>query len=94
MNKIKYHEHQWAICVDLKMVNLLLGQQGSYTKYPCFLCLWNRRSKQTHWIRKEWPVRSQLIVGERNVLHKQNHITSAAHKTWVNEAIHESSLQG
>ena len=58
MKKIKYYEHQWMICVDLKMVNFLLGQQGGYTKYPCFLCLWNSRSKQTHWIRKEWSVRS------------------------------------
>jgi len=70
MKKIKYHEHQWVIDVYLKMVNFLLGQHGGYAKYPCFLCLWDSRSKQTHWIRKEWPVRSELIVGERNVLHK------------------------
>jgi len=56
MKKIKYmyHEHQWVICLDLKMVNFLLSQQGDYTKYPCFLCLRDRRSKQAHWIRKEW----------------------------------------
>ena len=37
MNKIKYDEHKWVICVDLKMVNFLVGQQGGYTKYPCFM---------------------------------------------------------
>ena len=36
---IKYDEHKWIICVDLKMVNFLLGQQGGYTKFPCYLCL-------------------------------------------------------
>ena len=37
LNKLGYSEHNWAICVDFKMVNFL-GQQGGYTKYPCFLC--------------------------------------------------------
>ena len=36
---LKYDDHNWIICVHLKMVNFLLGQQGGYTKYPCFLCL-------------------------------------------------------
>ena len=26
MDLLKYHEHNWIICVDLKMVNFLLGQ--------------------------------------------------------------------
>jgi hypothetical protein len=37
--KIKYEEHQWGICVGLKMVHFLLGQQNSDPKYSCFLCL-------------------------------------------------------
>ncbi|KAI6648298.1 hypothetical protein LOD99_12107 [Oopsacas minuta] len=36
---IKYSAHDWVICVDLKMVNFLLGQQSGFTKYLCFLCL-------------------------------------------------------
>ena len=39
LHKLCYNEHKWAICVDLKMVNILLGQQAGYVKYPCFLCL-------------------------------------------------------
>ena len=27
LQRICYEEHQWSICVDLKMVNFLLGQQ-------------------------------------------------------------------
>ena len=33
LQHIKYNDHQWVICADLKMVNFLLGQQSSYTKY-------------------------------------------------------------
>ena len=38
LQHIKYNNHQWVICVDLKMVNFLLGQQSGCTKYPYFLC--------------------------------------------------------
>lgn len=39
MDKIKFHEHQWVICVDLKMVSFLLGQQwGSACPSTCWNC--------------------------------------------------------
>ena len=28
LQKLHYYEHNWAICVDFKMINFLLGQQG------------------------------------------------------------------
>ena len=28
LEKLKYHEHQWLVCIDLKMINFLLGQQS------------------------------------------------------------------
>ena len=31
-------EHNWIICVDLKIVSMLMGQQKSYIKNPCILC--------------------------------------------------------
>ncbi|KAL4709243.1 hypothetical protein ACJJTC_010543 [Scirpophaga incertulas] len=68
LKKIKYYEHQWVICVDLKMVNFLLGQQSGYTKYPCFLCFWDSRDKKTHWVQKEWPKRENVVVGQKNVI--------------------------
>ena len=40
LNLIKYRKHNWIICVDLKMVNFLLGQQKGFTKFPCYLCMW------------------------------------------------------
>ena len=32
LQKLCYNEHKWAICVDLKMVKILLGQQAEYVK--------------------------------------------------------------
>ena len=68
LEKLKYDEHSWKICVDLKMVNFLLGQQAGYTKYPCFICLWDSRDKNKHWTQKVWPLRESVIVGKQNVI--------------------------
>jgi hypothetical protein len=62
LEKINYQEHQWVICVDLKMVNFLLNQQSGYTNYPCFLCLWGSKAKHEHWARKDWPPREYVVV--------------------------------
>ena len=32
------------------MVNFLLGQQRGHTKYPCFLCYWDSRANEDHWV--------------------------------------------
>jgi hypothetical protein len=70
LEKINYQEHQWVICVDLKMVNFFLGQQSGYTKYPCFLCHWESRAKHEHWARKDWPPREYVVVGGQNVINE------------------------
>jgi len=49
LQKLCYNEHKWLICVDLNMVNLLLGQQGGYVKYPRFSCLRDSRADDQHW---------------------------------------------
>ena len=52
---INYSEHAWNICGDLKVVALLLGMQMFYTKYMCFLCLWDSCDNKAHYEVKEWP---------------------------------------
>lgn len=47
---------------------LILGQQGGYTKYPCFLCMWDSRDDQNHFIKSAWPARDELVPGSHNVL--------------------------
>jgi len=65
---ISYDVHKWEVCVDLKMVCILLGQQHGYTKHPCFHCLWDSRSKDRHWNTRDWPSRTQLDIGEHNIV--------------------------
>ena len=69
MNLLKHHEHGWIICVDLKMVSFLLGQQKGYTKFRCFLCIWDSRDGKNHWTRKEWLKRDILKAGMPNVIY-------------------------
>ena len=70
LGRLKYGDHQWLICVDLIMVNFLLGQQGGYTKYPCFFCYGDSRADKDHWVRMEWLSRHRLIPGEKNVINE------------------------
>lgn len=67
LDRLEYHVHGWVICVDLKMVNFLLGQQGGHTKYPCFLCYWDSRATLEHWVKKNWPPRISLTPGDKNI---------------------------
>ncbi|KAJ8886487.1 hypothetical protein PR048_012698 [Dryococelus australis] len=46
---IKYHEFQWQICRDLKVVALLLGMQLGYTKFCCFIFEWDSRACALHY---------------------------------------------
>jgi len=49
------------------MVGFLLGLQCGYTKFPCFLYLWDSRARAQHWITQNCPVREELVPGEKNV---------------------------
>ena len=68
LERLKYCVHRWLICVDLKMLNFLLEQQGGHTKYLCFLCYWDSRANEEHWVRKEWPPRNTIKPGEKNIV--------------------------
>ena len=65
--KIGDYKHNWIICVDLKMVGFLLGLQGGYAKFSSFICLWDSQAREQHWRQKEWPVREQMVPGEKNI---------------------------
>ena len=49
---------------------MLLGQQGGYTTYPFFLCLWDSRAKTKRWEQEEWPERKEFTPGEKNILNQ------------------------
>lgn len=52
------------------MLGFILGLEGSYTKYLCFLFLWDSRVTDQHYIQEVWPERGQVIPGVCNVIHE------------------------
>ena len=67
LEKTRYSEHKWLICADLKVVAILTGLQLGYTKYCCFLCLWDSRARSEHYIKKHWPPRLLPTPGQHNI---------------------------
>lgn len=64
---VKYDDHKWLICGDLKIIAIILGLQGGYSKFPCFLCLWDSRADSEHYVRKIWPKREELTIGKHSI---------------------------
>lgn len=67
---LDYKNHNWKICADLKVVAMLTGLQQGYTKHCCFLCKWDSRARQDHYVRKDWPDRVNFTLGQDNVKNK------------------------
>ena len=44
-----------------------MGMQSGYTKYCCFLCEWDSRARQLHYVEKNWNPRQNLVPGIKNV---------------------------
>ena len=55
---------------DFKVIAILLGLQSGYTKYCFFLCGWDSRARDSHYVRKSWPKRQSLTPGFKNVAHE------------------------
>lgn len=70
LKNFNYNSHNWQLCGDLKIITILLGQQGGFTKFPCLLCEWDSRDRNHHWTRKQWPARDKLEPGSKNVVHE------------------------
>ena len=67
MKAINYDKFKWQICVDLKVIALLLGLQQEFTEYCCFVCEWDRRGRSLHYSRKDWRATKSLEPGIINV---------------------------
>ena len=50
------------------MMKFLLGKQGDHSKYLCFLCYWDSRANEEHWLRKEWPPRNTMKPEQKNIV--------------------------
>ena len=69
LESINYSNPNWKICADLKVTSPLVGLQLGYTKYMCFLCLWDSRDDTNHFRKKAWEPRENPTVGRFNVKH-------------------------
>ena len=49
---------------------MLTGLQQGYTKFCCFLCLWDSRARTEHYVRKHWPARDEIEQGKHNFKQK------------------------
>ena len=67
LDAIQYNESKWYLCGDLKIIGILMGMQGQFTKHCCFHCLWDSRASAEHYVRKDWPARVTYIPGNANI---------------------------
>lgn len=67
LDLICYKKYQWQIVSDLKVLTILFGMQGGYTKFPCYICEWDSRGKDQY-KQKKWPSRTIFQIGKKNVL--------------------------
>ena len=99
---VKYGDHEWEVIGDFKMIGLLTGLQGGFTKYLWFLCYWDSRATAKHYKTKDWPLRTGFVVDEKNVkwqplLSKERilmpplHIKLGLMKQFVRALDHESA---
>jgi len=49
MEAINYDKFKWQFSGDLKVTALLLGLQQGFTKYCCFICEWDSKSRCLHY---------------------------------------------
>lgn len=59
---IKYEEHGWKICSDLKIVGILQGLKGGFAKHQCFLCNWEGRKRDLHYTDHHWDPRPENTI--------------------------------
>ncbi len=70
LEKVKYNLYKWKVIADFKVIALLSGLQLGNTKYPCYLCHWDSRAKDCHYVVSQWPARNNSKCGVNNIVHR------------------------
>lgn len=68
--KETYAKMKWRVCCDFKVVAMLSGLQGGWTKHPCFICDWDSRYKGNQYARKNWKDREISEQGKGNMINE------------------------
>ncbi|XP_076369508.1 uncharacterized protein LOC143256316 isoform X1 [Tachypleus tridentatus] len=64
---LKYDEYGWEVIGNFKIVAILMGLQGGFTKFPCYLCLWDSKDTTVYYNMKDWPQRTEISEGRHYV---------------------------
>mgnify|MGYP003465453868 FL=1 len=46
-----------------------MGMQTGFTKFCCFLCLWDSRAVNEHYVKRDWMLRTEYEPGVSSVHH-------------------------
>ena len=71
LQDIQYEAYQRYICADLKVIEVLMGMQGTFTKHYCFLCLWDSCDTEEHYQKCDWGLRPGYEPGRSNIKEKK-----------------------
>lgn len=52
--------------VDFRLIAMLLGLQPRFTKYCCFVYMWDNRVIDRHYLIKDWPKRTTFLCENSN----------------------------
>ena len=76
LSALKYDHYSWEVIGDFKMVAFLVGLQGGFTKFQCYLCLRDSRNTALYYKKRNWPLQTSYEIGTYNV--KQQPLVDAA----------------
>ena len=57
LHVIEYERCSWKIYGHLRVIRMLMGRQSGFTKYYCFVCLWDSWTTNKHYVESNWPPR-------------------------------------
>lgn len=67
---VNYELHEWRICCYLKVVSILTGVKGGFSKHQCFLCNWEGRQTDKHYTDYQWKRRETYEVGKDSIVNE------------------------
>ena len=59
LEALKCEKYSLKVIRDFKMLTFLMDLQGGFTKFLCYLCLWDSRGCAAPYQRQNWPQRAE-----------------------------------
>ena len=69
LDRILHDKFNWYVWGDFKILRFLLGLQNGYTKFFCFLCLWDSRADSEYYRKEQRPNCERLTPEKHNLIH-------------------------